>query len=130
MCQGQLSPIRSPGRQRAEALGLFRRLHKLKMRRHIREVCGWETWIRTRINGVRVRVAVVFPPPHKGLHILRAYNLHLMPKRFKLARSVECPRAGFYDNGAAFDLGQRCDELTAKVQVVFDNQNAHNLPPA
>jgi hypothetical protein len=27
---------------------------KLKIHGHIREVCGWETWIRTKIDGVRV----------------------------------------------------------------------------
>jgi hypothetical protein len=37
----------------AEVSGLFRRPRKLKIHGHIREVCGWGTWIRTRINGVR-----------------------------------------------------------------------------
>src|SRR3984893_6036506 len=33
----------------------FRRPWKLKIHGHIREVFGWGTWIRTKIDGVRVR---------------------------------------------------------------------------
>jgi hypothetical protein len=32
---------------------------KLKIHGHIREVYGWWTWIRTKINGVRVRDSTV-----------------------------------------------------------------------
>jgi hypothetical protein len=65
---------------------------------------------RCRANRLSV-VAVVLLTPHEGLHILRAYDLHLMPKRFELARPVECSRAGFNDNGAAFDLRHRIPDV-------------------
>jgi hypothetical protein len=52
---GQAFAPRSP----AEASGQFRRPWKLKIQGHIREVYGWGTWIRTRINGVRVSQRVL-----------------------------------------------------------------------
>jgi hypothetical protein len=36
-----------------------------------------------------------------------------VPKRFELARPIECSRAGFNDNGAAFDVCRRRDKLIA-----------------
>lgn len=50
-------------------------------------------------------VAVVLLPPHKGLHILRADQLDLMPQRLELPRPVERARARFQDNRAAIDPG-------------------------
>jgi Homeodomain-like domain len=75
---------------------------------------------RCRANRLSV-VAVVLLTPHEGLHILRAYDLHLMPKRFELARPVECSRAGFNDNGAAFDLRRHRDKLIAHHSALQDN---------
>jgi hypothetical protein len=44
--------------RRAEVSEQFRRPWKLKIHGHIREVYGWRTWIRTKINGV-VRCSTV-----------------------------------------------------------------------
>jgi hypothetical protein len=70
MRSGCFVAIRNPAG--AEVLGLFRRLRKLKIRRHIREVHGWETWIRTRINGVRVAAASSCLPRLKPGTVLNA----------------------------------------------------------
>jgi hypothetical protein len=38
----------------------------LKIHGHIREVCGWGTWIRTKIDGVRVRCSTVELSPTRS----------------------------------------------------------------
>ncbi len=58
-------------------------------------------------------VAVVLLTPHEGLHILRADNLHLMPKSFELTRPIEGARTGFDDHSARIDLREDCEKLIA-----------------
>ena len=36
-----------------------------------------------------------FVTPHGGLHIFRAYDLHLIPKQFELVHPIECARTDF-----------------------------------
>ena len=49
-------------------------------------------------------VAVVLLSADEWLHILRAYDLHLMPQRFELTRPIKCARAGFEDDCARINL--------------------------
>jgi hypothetical protein len=74
---------------------------------------------RRGADGLRV-IAVVLLPPHKGLHILRADDLHLVPERFELAHPPEGACAGFDDDGAGIDLSENLEQLAAHHPTLED----------
>ena len=58
-------------------------------------------------------VAVVLLPPHKGLNILRADDLHPVAKCLKLTSPAERAGAGFDHDRAALDLRDNVEKLIA-----------------
>ena len=70
-----LKTIKHSVEMRSLRLSAPARPRKLKIHGHVREVYGWGTWIRTRINGVRVLAASSCLPRVKpGTVLLREYQ--------------------------------------------------------
>ena len=68
-------------------------------------------------------VAVVLLPAHERFHILRADDLHLVAKGFKLARPAEGARAGLDRDRTRFDAGKHSQQLIAH-DPAFENRIA------
>jgi hypothetical protein len=88
-------------------------------------MCGW----RAAVQIASASLPSFFYLRTKGFTTLRADDLHLMPKRIELIRSVKCSRAGFDDDCAGIDLRQDRGQARTSIPMSKRSQSAGRESP-
>ena len=71
-------------------------------------------WARGRLADSFCIGGIIFLPLHKGLHILRRHQLHLVPQCSQLTRPVMGRGAGFHANKAGRQLLEQLQQLPTR----------------